>query len=111
MNKRQFLNTAAASLLALGGVSAALPAQAAAMGECFGVATAGHNGCAGLSGLHSCKGTATMNYNPGDFAVVPQGTCAKMGGLTKTQAKAILADPAKTQAFEQKMAQMMMHKM
>ena len=107
MNKRQFLSTAAASLLALGGVSAALPAHADTMGKCFGVAQAGHNDCAGLSGLHSCKGQSTMSYNPGDFAVKPTGTCAKLGGLDMMQAKAILADPAKAKAFEAAMAKRM----
>lgn len=107
MNKRQFLNTAAASLLALGGVSAALPAHADTLGKCFGVATAGHNECAGLSGLHSCKGTSTTSYNPGDFALEPAGTCAKLGGLDMQQAKAVLADPAKTKAFEAAMSKRM----
>ena len=100
MNKRQFLSTAAASMLALGGVAAALPAHADTLGKCFGVATAGHNDCAGISGLHSCKGQSTTSYDPGDFAVKPAGTCAKLGGLDMMQAKAILADPAKAKAFE-----------
>ncbi len=107
MNKRQFLNTAAASLLALGGVSAMLPAHADTMGKCFGVAKAGQNDCAGLSGLHSCKGQSTANYNPGDFAVKPTGTCAKLGGLDMAQAKALLANPAKTKAFSEAMAKRM----
>ena len=107
MNKRPFLNTAAASLLALGGVTAALPAHADTLGKCFGVAMAGHNDCAGLSGLHSCKGQSTMSYNPGDFVVKPEGTCAKIGGLDMMQAKAVLASPAKTKAFEAAMAKRM----
>ena len=77
MNKRQFLSAAAASLLALGGVSAALPAHVDTLGKCFGVAQAGHNDCAGLSRLHSCKGQSTMSSNPGDFAAKPTGTCAE----------------------------------
>ena len=107
MNKRRFLSTAAASLLALGGVTAVLPAQAAALGQCYGVAAAGHNDCAGLSGLHSCKGQSTMSYNPGDFAVEPTGTCAKLGGLDMAQAKAVLASPARTKAFEAAMVKRM----
>lgn len=108
MNKRQLVQAAAAaSLLALGSLGAAGAAHADTLGKCFGVATAGHNDCAGMSGLHSCKGTATMNYNPGDFVVEPAGTCAKAGGLTMEQAKALLSDPMKTKAFEEKMAQHM----
>ena len=107
MNKRQFLSTAAASMLAMGALAIAPAAHAESMGKCFGVATAGHNDCAGLSGLHSCKGQATMNYNPGDFEVKPTGTCQKMGGLDMAQAKATLANPEKTKAFEAAMAKKM----
>ncbi|MDE1953563.1 MAG: DUF2282 domain-containing protein [Betaproteobacteria bacterium] len=107
MNKRQFLSTAAASMLAMGVLVVVPAAHAESMGKCFGVATVGHNDCAGLSGLHSCKGTTTMNYNPGDFVVKPTGTCEKLGGLTMEQAKAILANPAQTKAFEEKMQKKM----
>jgi uncharacterized membrane protein len=103
MDKRQFIKTAAASLLALGIAAAAAPSQAASMDKCFGVAKAGQNDCGGLSGLHSCKGSATTSYDPGDFKVVPTGTCSKMGGLTMQQAKETLKDPAKTKTFEQAM--------
>jgi uncharacterized membrane protein len=103
MDKRQFIKTAAASLLALGVVAAAVPSQAASMDKCFGVAKAGQNDCGGLSGLHSCKGAATTSYDPGDFKAVPTGTCTKMGGLSMEQAKEMLKDPAKTKAFEQDM--------
>jgi Predicted integral membrane protein (DUF2282). len=107
MNKRQFLSTAAASMLAMGVLAIAPAAHAESMGKCFGVATAGHNDCAGLSGLHSCKGTTAMNYNPGDFVVKPTGTCEKLGGLTMEQAKAVLASPEKTKAFEAEMTKKM----
>ncbi|MHB1676249.1 MAG: BufA1 family periplasmic bufferin-type metallophore [Sulfuriferula sp.] len=105
MDKRQFLSAAAASLLALGTVSLAPITHAASMDKCFGVASVGHNDCAGLSGLHSCKGSSTSSYNPGDFKVVPEGTCKKMGGLTMEQAGMMLKDPAKVKAFEAAMAQ------
>lgn len=103
MDKRQFIKTAASSLLALGIVAAAPASQAASMDKCFGVAKAGQNDCAGISGLHSCKGSSTTSYDPGDFKAVPTGTCAKMGGLTMQQAKETLKDPAKVKAFEQDM--------
>jgi len=105
MNKRQFLSAAAASLLAAGTLSLTPLAQAADTDKCFGVASAGQNGCAGVSGLHSCQGASTVSYNPGDFKVVPEGTCKKMGGLTAKQAEIMLKDPAKTKAFEAAMAQ------
>ena len=103
MNKRQFINTAAASMLAMGVLAAAPAAHAESMGKCFGVAKAGQNDCAGLSGLHSCKGTSTVSYNPGDFAVKPAGTCEKLGGLNLEQAQAILKNPDEVKDFEAKM--------
>jgi uncharacterized membrane protein len=104
MQKRQILNSAAATLLAMGALALAPAAHADGMEKCFGVATAGHNDCAGLSGLHSCKGSSTVSYNPGDFAVKPAGTCAKLGGLDMMAAKDLLGDPMKVKAFEDKMA-------
>ena len=91
MNKRQFINTAAASLLALGVLAVVPASQAASMEKCFGIAKVGQNDCAGLSGLHSCKGTSTVSNDPGDFKIVPSGTCTKMGGLDMAQAKAKMA--------------------
>lgn len=73
------------------------------MEKCFGVAKAGQNDCAGISGLHSCKGSSTVSYDPGDFKVVPSGTCAKMDGLSMQQAKATLKNPAAVKSFEEKM--------
>ena len=90
MNKRQLIQTAAASLLAMG-VLTAVPAHAAGMEKCFGIAKAGQNDCAGIGTLHSCKGQSTVSDSPADFKVVPAGTCAQMGGLTEVQAKAKLA--------------------
>lgn len=107
MNKRQVLHTAAASLLAMGVLSLAPAAQAQSMDKCFGIAKAGQNDCAGISGLHSCKGTSTTSYDPGDFAVKPTGTCKEMGGLNMEQAKALLKNPAEVKMFEEKMAKKM----
>ncbi|WP_297922273.1 DUF2282 domain-containing protein [Metallibacterium sp.] len=102
MNKYQILSVAAASLIAAGGLVAVPAAHAATMEKCFGIATAGHNDCAGISGLHSCKGQATAYYIPGDFRVVPTGTCEKMGGVDMAQAKAIMNKTSKAVAFEAK---------
>ena len=100
MNKYQILSVAAASLIAAGAMAAAPAAHAASMTKCFGVATAGHNDCAGMSGLHSCKGQATAYYIPGDFRLVPAGTCEKMGGMDRAQARAVMANDSKVIAFE-----------
>lgn len=100
MNKYQILSVAAASLIAAGAMAAAPAAHAASMTKCFGVATAGHNDCAGMSGLHSCKGQATAYYIPGDFRLVPAGTCEKMGGMDRAQARAVMTKDSKVIAFE-----------
>lgn len=109
MNKRQFVATTAASLLALDLLGLSPASSAAAMEKCFGIAKAGQNdcagthNCAGLSGLHGCKGTSKVNYDPADFKLVPAGTCAKLGGLDLKQAGAVLRSPDATKAFEAQM--------
>lgn len=107
MNRRQFIRDSALSLLALGVGSVARPAWAEAREKCFGIAKAGQNDCAGLSGLHSCKGLSKENYNPGDYRIVPTGTCKKLGGLTESQAKAMLKHPAEVKRFEAQMSKRM----
>ena len=109
MKKRQFVATTAASLLALGLLAITDASRAAAMEKCFGIAKAGQNdcagthNCAGLSGLHGCKGTSKVDYDPADFKLVPDGTCAKLGGLDGKQARAVLGNPDATKAFEAQM--------
>ncbi len=90
MNRAQFLQTAAASVLAMGLLSAMPVAQAAGMEKCFGIAKAGQNDCASLGGLHSCKGQSSATNSPADFRVVAAGTCAQLGGLSEADAKAKL---------------------
>ncbi len=111
MNKRKFMH-AASTILAMGVLTVSPLSRAAGHGEmktgmekCFGAASAGQNDCAGISGLHSCKGASTTSYNPGDFKVIPTGTCEKMGGLNMKQADMLLKDPAKVKAFEKAMTQ------
>ena len=109
MDKRQIVATTAASLLALGLLAVTGTSRAAAMEKCFGIAKAGQNdcagthNCAGLSGLHGCKGTSKVDYDPADFKLVPDGTCAKLGGLDGKQARAVLGNPDATKAFEAQM--------
>jgi uncharacterized membrane protein len=90
MNKRQFINTAAASVLAMGVLAIAPVAHAAGMEKCFGIATAGQNDCASLDGLHSCKGHSARTSSPADFRVVASGTCGQMGGMSEAEARAKL---------------------
>lgn len=111
MNKDRFVANAAASLLALGILATAPASRAAAMEKCFGIAKAGQNDCAGahncatLTGLHGCKGTSKVNYDPADFRLVPAGTCTRMGGLHLEQALSLLKHPRAVKAYEARMRQ------
>ncbi|MET0382318.1 MAG: DUF2282 domain-containing protein [Burkholderiaceae bacterium] len=90
MNKQLFIRSALASVLAIGAISAAQAAPAAAdpsKDKCFGVAKAGANDCASATGSHSCAGTATKDHDAGDWKYVEKGTCEKMGGHMKAPAK------------------------
>lgn len=56
--------------------------------RCFGVVKAGQNDCANLSGSHSCAGQSKRDMDPGEWKLVPKGTCAQLGGLSQAEAKA-----------------------
>ncbi|MBI5271056.1 MAG: DUF2282 domain-containing protein [Burkholderiales bacterium] len=79
--------SAIAAALALG---MGLPAHAesTAKEKCFGVAMAGQNDCANLSGTHSCAGQAKTDRDPAEWKYVAKGTCKDMGGMTADEAKA-----------------------
>ncbi|KVO36016.1 DUF2282 domain-containing protein [Burkholderia ubonensis] len=68
--------------MALAGVAAAAAAatQEEAKVQCYGVAKAGQNDCGSKTGVHGCAGEAKVDYDKGDFKIVPAGTCAKLGG-------------------------------
>jgi uncharacterized membrane protein len=84
MDKRTLIQSALASVLALGAVATAgagpVPADPS-KDKCFGIAKAGQNDCASASGSHSCAGTAKKDGDPGDWKYVAKGTCEKMGGM------------------------------
>jgi len=83
MNKQDLLaKSAIASLLAFGSMAFTVPAAAAdmKMEECYGIAKAGKNDCAGKSSTHSCAGTAKKDGEKDSFVLVPKGTCAKIVG-------------------------------
>lgn len=58
--------------------------------KCYGIATAGQNDCANLTGTHSCAGMAKTDKDIAEYKLVPKGTCEALGGLSKEQAKAKL---------------------
>ena len=84
MNQRLVVSSALASVLALG-----LVGQAAAQDKekCFGIAKAGQNDCANLSGSHSCAGQAKADNGATEWKYVAKGTCEKAGGKTTPPAK------------------------
>jgi uncharacterized membrane protein len=92
MNQRLVVSSALASVLALG-----LVGQAAAQDKekCFGIAKAGQNDCANLSGSHSCAGQAKQDAGIDEWKYVAAGTCKKLGGSTAEEAKAKLASAKK----------------
>ena len=61
MNNRLIASSALASLLALGLMGQANAADEKAKEKCFGIAKAGQNDCANLSGSHSCAGQSKVD--------------------------------------------------
>jgi uncharacterized membrane protein len=86
MNQRLIASSALASLLALGLMGPAA-AQDKDKEKCFGIAKAGQNDCANLSGTHTCSGQSKAENGADEWKYVPAGTCAKMGGKSADDAK------------------------
>ena len=84
MDKRTLIALTAASVLGL----VAAPAMAQEIEKCFGIAKAGQNDCANLSGSHSCAGQAKVDGDAAEWKFVPKGTCKTAGGLSADEAKA-----------------------
>ena len=90
MNQRQIASSALATVLALGLGSASVHAQDKAKEKCFGIAKAGQNDCANLSGSHSCAGQSKVDAGVDEWKYVAKGTCASMKGMSADEAKAKL---------------------
>jgi uncharacterized membrane protein len=86
MNQRLIASSALATLLALGAAGAA-HAEDAGKEKCFGIAKAGQNDCANLSGSHSCAGQSKAEKGVDEWKYVAKGTCKDMGGTTADEAK------------------------
>jgi len=83
MNPRLVVSSALASVLAMGLASAA---DAPAKEKCYGVAKAGQNDCANLSGSHTCAGQAKVDKGVDEWVYLRAGTCKQMGGMTLEEA-------------------------
>ena len=90
MNARLILTStitsALASALALG-LAGPAAAQAKAKEKCYGIAKAGQNDCANLSGSHSCAGQSKVEMAADEWRYVAAGTCKEMKGNTEKEAK------------------------
>ena len=89
MNQRLIVSSALASVLSLGLVGAAT-AQDKGKEKCYGVAKAGQNDCANLSGSHSCAGQAKADNDPNEWKYVAKGSCKDMKGKTADEAKMVM---------------------
>ncbi|MDT8990405.1 DUF2282 domain-containing protein [Curvibacter sp. APW13] len=88
MNQRTLIATTAASLMALS--LTAVPATAQEKEKCYGIAKAGQNDCANLSGTHSCAGQSKVDMSKEDWKYVAKGTCKDLKGLTQEEAKKLI---------------------
>ena len=93
MNTPAKLLVGAGALLALGAnaaVAQTIPTaqQERGMEKCYGVAKAGQNDCASISGSHSCAGQSKVDMDKGEWKYVAKGTCKDMKGLSQEEAKA-----------------------
>ena len=86
MNQRLVVSSALASLLALGLIGQ-VAAQDKSKEKCFGIAKAGQNDCANLSGTHSCAGQSKADGAADEWKYVAAGTCKSMSGLSADEAK------------------------
>ena len=92
MNHSLVASAALASVLAMGLLDAAQAQDAAKDKEkCYGIAKAGANDCANLSGSHSCAGQNKNAMAVDEWNYVAKGTCVKIGGKSLEEAKAALA--------------------
>jgi uncharacterized membrane protein len=85
MNQRAMIAATAATLMSL--TLMATPVAAQEKEKCFGIAKAGQNDCANLSGSHSCAGQSKLDMDKGEWKYVAKGTCTDMKGLSMEAAK------------------------
>ena len=96
LNHRLVVSSALASVLSLGLAAAAGAASHAAAADkakekCYGIAKAGANDCANLSGTHSCAGQNKADNDAAEWKYVAKGTCKDLKGLNADEAKAKVA--------------------
>lgn len=85
MNQRAMIAATAATLMSL--TLMATPVVAQEKEKCFGIAKAGQNDCASVSGTHSCAGQSKVDMDKEEWKYVAKGTCKDMKGLTLEESK------------------------
>jgi uncharacterized membrane protein len=85
MNQRTLIAATAAAVMSLSVV--AVPAAAQEKEKCFGIAKAGQNDCASITGAHSCAGQSKVDMDKLEWKFVAKGTCKDMKGLSQDEAK------------------------
>jgi uncharacterized membrane protein len=63
------------------------PAAKGKKEKCFGIAKAGQNDCANLSGTHSCAGLSKVDNGADEWKYVAAGTCKDLKGISEADAK------------------------
>ena len=86
MTQRALIAATAAAVMSLSLVAA--PAVAQEKEKCYGIAKAGQNDCASLSGSHSCAGQSKVDMDKSEWKYVAKGSCKGMKGLSQDEAKA-----------------------
>jgi uncharacterized membrane protein len=94
MTQRLIASTALASLLALG-LAGHVPAAEKGKEKCYGIAKAGQNDSANLSGTHSCAGQSKADKGADEWNYVAKGTCKSLGGTGADEARRKAADTKK----------------
>ena len=87
MNSKTLVNSALASIFALGLVASGQAAAAEEKGaeKCYGIVKAGKNDC--QTSAHACAGQAGKDGQGDSWVYVPKGTCEKIvGGSTQPKA-------------------------
>ncbi|MEN9436207.1 MAG: hypothetical protein RIR09_862 [Pseudomonadota bacterium] len=87
MNQRAMVAATAAAVMSLSMVSVHAATQEKE--KCFGIAKAGQNDCASISGAHSCAGQSKVDMDKMEWKYVAKGTCKDMKGLSIEEAKAL----------------------
>ena len=90
MNTHLIASSALASVLAMGLLSGAQAADEKGKEKCYGIAKAGSNDCANLSGTHSCAGQSKNAMGADEWNYVAKGSCAQMGGKSVDEVKAAM---------------------